>query len=1423
MRYLIPLLLIIALSSCGDIACIEPQQFDQNSLVIESNPQEDGVVGNYDHDTGGQIAYWHDTGLRSNGDVFVIAVSGAVSPWHIYGSGNIDNLPTCRFCAIHPSFPNDCLCYKNSDLNPNPDRDGVTCVNKDGVKADDYGVSHHPLAIREITTRTCMKIANLPNQCVCFGRKEHDEWGTIIDPDPELDGIGCVNFSGFISNPTYERKGISVKERISDIDQEIQCKYVQGMNAYIGLFGVSGQQSPARLYHLFSEMEFCPVARRPDGKCLDSSDNDITSYLTVSPNDRIFMRDDHDGNYVNDLNTSNDEYHGRGEVVKTIFYDRYYSDNYGKYDLVIRRGVGFSKEAGLIESLVSKIEDFLLGKQNELGDRPGGVIKSMYNSIVKDSGFATIVQISLTLYVVLFGISVLAGTVELSRKDLMMRVVKIGLIIFFVSPASWGFYNEIIVNLFRDATNYVVSFITGLFEYNLGENSIIELSRMDRPRVDSTRFSLADDIIERLFSDAVTKKIWGLFFSPPIFGLFYIIVIYFLIFYFIYVMIMAAAFYITNMIKIIFVLALGPIFFCFLIFKVTSQMFKNWLSFLVARAVEIIILFVAIFAFVILINGKFNEMLTIKVCGGSIPLIEPFMNLKILKSETGRSFVDWIVLFITTGGLIFATNLIIAQIASFASKLAEMSNVQGSGGSNSTFSSIMSNVSEAAQKGLKVGFSSAMTGSSYGVVGATLLAKRAGVADGWNKVGRALPFRGIRSRVRDSYIDNAIKQANMDAQSRGLTGASRDSFIRQETRRNLAEMSNSKPHTGRNENYKPRNQGNLMRIAGVDEDSISRRLNKKLVEEPLKDHIKSEVNKLRNNGDLLIGKDARDKIEGIARKWMNDNISPQDEAYRNEQLKNLKNFIKDNAHMSSSEAAKRLAGNSDAQNKYLQHLQNAKKERQQSREKAYSKGRFKGLMHDMKSGYKQLVPEFKGSILNPTIERNSRYNPNLNQENFLNKVRKNENPNKSKYLNPAHYTNMPNKLAQRIAAMGNTPDYQIRNRDISNKAMIDGIKKYSLNSKLNPDQQRDRDIFRKHLQKNLALSSSEKLKKLSELQKRQDNLKKDEGKKYQGPKGRAAGLSKVLRGEISSQERREKLNKLNAQFNQQREDLFSYIRSEDKGDSFYEKATQLRILEKELGISNKDNYKDPIITGQEILNRESANQISNIKERLFAGEINKEEAKIRLQEIKNEQVNLMHGSSGELPIIRENDISQLNQLVEQRIADLQKNMIISDQIPGLVKAKELEEHNQALDIELDKIMENGQDEIDKAIADIEFGDIKPNLDPNQDQFNDNDSVVSELDEDKNSGNFEELKKEDDLGDDANSRDTKLSQLESNIADLGKDIISARVKIVKLRKSEDPDKDTKIKALEDELSKLEPKLKEEEASLRVLKNNQPQDQ
>lgn len=996
--------LAVFLSSC-DGGCVSEDEFGGEFVTVKSNPGNDKITGSYDDSvvcdvngencevTGGQRVDWTDTGLRSSGEYFLIQITGEWTPW--YGStttaDSINRLDPCNFCTKKPGFDTNlynCICHQDQTSVPEISADGfnpvagVDCSAGAGDEQD-------------------------PNKCTCT---------TQLDSTP----VSATDYTNYHIPLNFEDK---FGNRKSPNAQSV-CKYNGGMGLYIGLFGNSGHDVPQRVYHLFTQDRVCDIDLDSDGNCIDENGKDVSKYVFRSPNNAIFVKDDNHGN------NSDDDYYGAGatmhsanEVVKLMIYDSYYLDNNGSYNVVFYNGVGNAGNGkGLLEFIVSLVEDAVLGDIDSTSctvdldtgtkhcDRTGGIIEFMYKSLVTDSGFATLVQILLSLYISFYGLSVLMGVANITQKELTTRLLKIGMLIFFTSPSSWYFYDEIVVNFFKNSMDYAVGLVMDASDSNLyspdpTKTSSLILAQMDRA-VDvssATRFAYIDTVIDKLLSMAVAKKVFGLFFAT-FFGILYIPIIYFLIAFFIYVMLLAASFYLVNVMKIIFVLALGPIFMCFSLFGQTNGIFKKWIAFLGSRSLEVLFLFLILYNFILIIDQKFTDLLYYSSCVKTWNEIPPF-KFSILKANIDRSLVAWLTDFVALGGLIFITKMIIGQvpqIAGYLISIGEEGNKDadgvGRGGSSMTLARSMmgsSGLLGAAMDGLKIGASAAYFSAGASIQAGTSAYRAVKSSVARSSIGRAIANSAIGQaastlnkvnpyRLRDNYrnylIDSEIKKYAKHAQDEGKTGKDAEMFIR----RNVFNSLQQKMHrewgndTGKGQKtYNPTG----MKLADINMTSIARRLDQKLIDEPLKAYIRNEAQSMKNSANPLLGNQMREALAKNAQEWASKNLTASSQAIASKLDKDLNKFIKEQSTYTADEAAKAFRGK---ENIFLDHLRDIEYKKSQKRQSAQARGDLSATMYQA------------GDFVSRNISRNDQSDPHRMQQIFLDKVNKQERKDKNK-------------------------------------------------------------------------------------------------------------------------------------------------------------------------------------------------------------------------------------------------------------------------------------------------------------------------------------------------------------------------------------------------------------------------------------------
>ena len=1250
------LLFVILLSSCED-RCFETDEFSSYFISVDSYPQNDGIV---DVSITNDHANWHETTLKSNGDEFVIKITGTWTPWNGRANGGMtDNqlnaLDECDLCAVKADDSSaNCICLYGE----NPQAEiGKECRKKSslGTYADE----------------------NNPNLCSCTTDPSQG------DPYGENIKYRLLNY--------YEKDGT-----IKIADHQNRCRFVNGAGLYIGLFGPSGLVSPKRIYHLYSDEMGCSITKNSNGQCLDSSGEDKSYAIFRSKNKRIFMRDDGAGNDGNDTNTSDDIYHTSNEVIKFKLYDEEYENNYGKYRLEIQKGVGDGSnrnQVGLLEFMVRLVEDIVLGDLNGNNERVGGMVEFMYKSIVQDSFFINFVQISLILYVAIYGMATLSGVAEISKKELTNRVLKIGLILLFTSADSWKIYNDIVVGFFYDGMNYLISFFMSLSDQAVDSAQILDAS-LGRAAVDNgvmissaTRFTYIDNMIIMLMSEAVAAKIFSLALSTP-FGILYVFVIYALVAIFIIVMSYAAMLYIINVLKIIFGLSLGPIFILFTLFSETSQMFKSWITFLAGRSLEIIMLFFVLFNFVVILNEAFFEMLSYRACLEHLDLV--LFKLPYLHAYVGdRSMSEWMLMFFKILGLTYMTYVVMEKVGDVAGSLISVGGVASGGSGGSSFGlagKMMGGVAgiagsvagKAALAGAYAGLGVAKAGavamrqsgiSSAASSGAKSIAEKSGLAS----VGRAISDRvpggaslkNPREFARDQKYKAMIKKAEAIADKEGLKGSARDAKVRQEA---LNIFQNSVNKGGNS--LVTKSEPHTANMLGMNLDNFAKTLNHQLTEKPLREAIKKEAERVKNSkdpADIKFGKDMKDHLNNFASDWAKKNLSTghedvarmmqkKDASEMSKFERTLHQAVNNGSELKAEQAAKGLKDSPEQQAKYMQHLQD--KENKQKADSLKLKEDREKRFDAKIGGVNLLAPARMTANLAGDIARGVKSvgtessRPDLARKNFERNLQNQEN-------------RSGNWLSYGASKLN------ILNRNNATDAMASGIfGKGDRDKNLSKMDEKRKDIVRDNLRKNPLNDKTSKIDKTNSLGeaiedkfKGQKHLAEEKAKQDEDRRNRQV-MQNTLR-EDATKDLKWSMFKDGISSNGSFEDRLKGSIG-DKGDAKtpFEQASRLEFARSNLGLGG-DNIEKHL---SEKLNEKIDSDLKDISQRMQDsaknGDMNEfDKAKKELEDVNNARASLFSDDKeGKYSQFLQDELDKKAKEIEDRISKADKEDIASKEV-----------------------------------------------------------------------------------------------------------------------------------------------------------------
>lgn len=246
------------------------------------------------------------------------------------------------------------------------------------------------------------------------------------------------------------------------------------------------------------------------------------------------------------------------------------------------------------KGILTQIYDFI----KEIVD---DATKTIFKSFVQNSNYQMAVYAATVLSVALFGVFFTIGLVQLTAGQVLMRLIKIGVIFSVVSPGGWGFFNDIVVNFFNNGTDEIV---TGVIRIAAGGGSIPP---------DASPFYQLDKLGEFLINPQTLTMILGSLTSGP-FGMGMGALSMMAFGAFLKMLIDALRSYAICFVVRSLLLGLAPIFIVFLLFERTKQLFNTWLNSLISCSLQPILLFTFLAFFTVMLESATKNMFSAELC-----------------------------------------------------------------------------------------------------------------------------------------------------------------------------------------------------------------------------------------------------------------------------------------------------------------------------------------------------------------------------------------------------------------------------------------------------------------------------------------------------------------------------------------------------------------------------------------------------------------------------------------------------------------------------------------------------------------------------------------------------------------------------------------------------------------------------------------
>lgn len=225
----------------------------------------------------------------------------------------------------------------------------------------------------------------------------------------------------------------------------------------------------------------------------------------------------------------------------------------------------------------------------------------LFNAFVESTAYQSAVYGAATLMIVIFGVGFVIGVIQPSFGQVLVRLIKLGIILTLVSPGGWGFFQHYMVTFFNDGTDQLVLGVTSIGTGMPPPEGASPFYQFDR----LAEFLIQPDTIVAILGSVLAGGPYGLMMG----GL-----MVFAFWGFIQLLIDALRIYAVSYVARALLLGLAPIFFVFLLFEKTKQLFMTWLNALLSLSLQPILLFTFLSFFMVLIESASQDMLSTEFC-----------------------------------------------------------------------------------------------------------------------------------------------------------------------------------------------------------------------------------------------------------------------------------------------------------------------------------------------------------------------------------------------------------------------------------------------------------------------------------------------------------------------------------------------------------------------------------------------------------------------------------------------------------------------------------------------------------------------------------------------------------------------------------------------------------------------------------------
>lgn len=274
----------------------------------------------------------------------------------------------------------------------------------------------------------------------------------------------------------------------------------------------------------------------------------------------------------------------------------------GQYYVEIEQKLAPDSFSFVITNIIRIIRGYLFGSGT---DKPG-TVQFLFNKLVADSDLVQAIRALLVLYISWTGISFMIGIAQMTQKEAVTRIIKIGIVVALISPGSWELFNTNFFKLFTDGSLELIAKITAP-----PDSSPAQIAELEKDPVKI--FEKFNGPFRMIFTKETWLKVVALIFAGPL-GIVLAAVVALAAIIYAICIVQAVLIYLISLVGIAVLLLLAPIFISFVLFQFTKQMFDAWWKMLMSLAFQPLFVLVFIFVMNLLLEMSLRTALGFTAC-----------------------------------------------------------------------------------------------------------------------------------------------------------------------------------------------------------------------------------------------------------------------------------------------------------------------------------------------------------------------------------------------------------------------------------------------------------------------------------------------------------------------------------------------------------------------------------------------------------------------------------------------------------------------------------------------------------------------------------------------------------------------------------------------------------------------------------------